>query len=150
MKTAITIFKKSTFALSTIAILSTLSPKASAQQTCPYYKEIIAAAKSEGWTIVKNSYNYISQGNSIEVQYYFSSGYSYRIIAITCTQAVTDLDLYLYENDYSEYSKDLNYKDYGAVDFYPQSSRYMRAVAKNVSSTSPYSDAIVSIIILRK
>lgn len=114
-----------------------IATQASAQKS-EYYQERIKNLKNLGYAICDEYNVKIEQGETGFAWRTFESDVSYRVVGFSDDADVTDVDLYLYDDDGELYKKDDDNEDIAIVEFQPWSStRKMKVVIKNVSSRTP-------------
>ena len=100
--------------------------------------ELKSYLASEGYSVSTEQYADLAQGSTAGHSKSFYSGNKYVIVAISEDGDVTDIDIYLYRADGSEYSKDASSSKVAILEFEPTFSREMRVVIKNYASNTPY------------
>jgi len=113
-----------------IAIIAfSFSLKVSAQQA-----EIRQKMEDMGYTWLTTQYAYLSQGNTA---YNYRTLYAYNnyvVVAYATETGVTDMDVYLYDNDGSMLAKDTETDKVAVLEYKPYSTREMKIVMKNYNA----------------
>ena len=103
----------------------------------PLYKEMKALLKSEGYTISEEYYSDLAEGAFFYNTKMFYTDNHYLIVALSDDADVQDVDLYLYEEDGSEYEKDTDTDAMAVIHFEPVVGRTMKMSVKNYDSDTP-------------
>lgn len=101
------------------------------------YHEVLSLLKDKGYSISTEQVADLKQG---ETAYHFKTFYQnldYVIVAMSDDDDVTDVDIYLYEQNGDEYTKDTDTKNLAVVKMSPLVTRDMKIVIKNYASNSP-------------
>jgi hypothetical protein len=101
------------------------------------YRQVLSLLKDKGYSISTEQVADLKQG---ETAYHFKTFYKnldYVIVAMSDDDDVTDVDVYLYEEDGDEYTKDTDTKNVAVVKMSPLLTRDMKVVIKNYASNSP-------------
>jgi len=108
-----------------------------AQSGSSEYRQVLALLKDKGYSISTEQVADLKQG---ETAYHFKTFYKnldYVIVAMSDDDDVSDVDVYLYEEDGDEYTKDTDTKNVAVVKMSPLVTRDMKVVIKNYASSSP-------------
>ncbi len=114
-----------------------LSLGVKAQSASEDYKEAIAILKDKGYSISTEQYAYLKEGETAYNMKTFYANLDYVIVAMSDDDNVNDVDIYLYDDDGSEYSKDADSKSVAVLTVSPLVTREMKIVIKNYSSSTP-------------
>ena len=136
--------KKLFLLLSGILFIAT---QASAQKS-EYYNERVKNLKNLGYAICDEYNVKVEQGETGYAYRSFESDVSYRIVAFSDDADVSDVDLYLYDDDGELYKKDDDQEDIAIVEFQPWSgTRKFKVVVKNVKSRTPNDESYIYFLI---
>lgn len=113
-------------------------------------KEVKAWLRSEGYTIATEQYANITKGNTAYYWKSFSAGTEYKVIGWSEDNDVTDIDLYIYEEDDELYASDTKVDALPEIEFELLFSRDLKVVIKNTTSSTPNYESKISFIIAYK
>lgn len=117
-------------------------------QRSEYYRERVKNLTNLDYTICDEYNVKIEQGETGYAYRKFESDVSYRIVAFSDDADVTDVDLYVYDDDGELYKKDDDSEDIAIVEFKPWSgTREFKVVVKNVKSSTPNDESYVYFLI---
>ena len=108
-----------------------------AQSASADYKEAIALLKDKGYSISTEQYAYLKEGETAYNLKTFYANLDYVVVAMSDDDNVNDVDIYLYDDDGSEYAKDADSKSVAVLTVSPLVTRDMKVVIKNYSSSTP-------------
>ena len=120
-----------------ICVMLSISVFAFSQNGTSDYNEVLSLLKDKGYTISTEQVADLKQG---ETAYHFKTFYNnldYVIVAMSDDDDVSDVDIYLYEDNGDEYTKDTDTKNVAVVKMSPLVTREMKIVIKNYASNSP-------------
>jgi hypothetical protein len=117
-----------------IAALLVVSLTTFSQSNYEYYKNY---CRSLGWNIGNEQYANLTQGNSAYTYMNFSSGSTYKIIACSNDNDVTDVDVFVYLSDGTLFMKDTDASSIAVVTFNCTYSQQVKIVIKNYASRTP-------------
>jgi hypothetical protein len=128
--------KKKLLFLFAVLIFFGTSTKIMSQGWDDYYK-IKNALIENGFTVSKDVYQDLKEGETFKLEKDFYSGNDYVLVAFSIDGDVKDVDLYVYELDGDLYIKDATDANYALVEMSPQYSRNMTIKVKNYKSQTP-------------
>jgi len=98
--------------------------------------ELKALLKEKGYSISKELFSDLAEGETAYYTKTFYAGTNYAIIAYSEEYGVSDIDIYLYDDDGSVLVKDTDSDQSALVEYSPYVSREMKVVIKNYNSES--------------
>src|SRR3569833_128362 len=113
-----------------ITVMLFISAMGFAQSGSSEYRQVLALLKDKGYSISTEQVADLKQG---ETAYHFKTFYKnldYVIVAMSDDDDVTDVDVYLYEEDGDEYTKDTDTKNVAEVKLSRLVTRDMKVVIK--------------------
>lgn len=136
-------------ALFQMAILALFSICATAQEigTSFRYKFMKGFLAGEGYTVSQSVYNLLAEGESGAQSWTFQSGLTYKIVAFSDDEDVTDIDLYAYYTNGTVYLKDDAESPMAAMVFTPYPSRELKILWKNYATHTPRYKSTVYLMI---
>lgn len=114
------------------------------------YARVLTMLKANGYTISQEKYSTLEEGESAYGYKEFFAGNDYKIVAISNDANVTDIDLFVYDEDESDYTSDTKASEVAIVNFHPLSTREMRIEIKNVSSDTPDDESTCRYVVAYK
>lgn len=93
--------------------------------------------RNYGWNIGNEQYANLVQGSSAYTYMNFTSGSTYKIVACSNDNDVTDVDVYVYLSDGTLFMKDTDSSALAIVTFNCTYSQQVKIVIKNYSSRTP-------------
>ena len=103
----------------------------------PVYNEAKAYLTYKGYSISKDMYADLKEGETTSYTKTFSANLDYIIIALSDDTDVKDVDVFLYETNGTEYTKDSKAKSMAIVEFSLMFERELKVTVKNYKSNSP-------------
>ena len=118
-----------------------------AQGTSFKYNFVKGYLIGEGYKICEDKYCLSAQGESCNIYRTFYPNTTYKIVAFSDDEDVTDMDVALYYSNGSVYAKDVDGSAMAAIVIAPYTSTYLEAVWKNYASNTPRYKSNVYLII---
>ncbi|TKK65972.1 hypothetical protein FC093_18385 [Ilyomonas limi] len=133
----------------TMLLLASLCLVSSFTNADKYYviKQILEDHK---YTIVKDIYGYIAQGETVYYYKTFYANTTYAIYGFSEDENVNDLDIEVQYSDGTTYMNDSGSDDEPVVVFTPSYTRTMKVVLKNYSSYTPDDESRCEFLIAAK
>jgi hypothetical protein len=133
----------------TMLLLASLCLVSSFTNADKYYiiKQILEDHK---YTIVKDIYGYIAQGETVYYYKTFYANTTYAIYGFSEDDNVNDLDIQVQYSDGTTYMNDSGSDNEPIVVFTPSYTRTMKVVLKNYSSDTPYNESRCEFLIAAK
>ena len=103
----------------------------------PVYNEAKAYLAYKGFTISKDMYQDLKEGQTTNYTKVFAADLDYIIIAFSDDVDVKDVDVHVYENNGTLYGKDSKAKSLAIVEFSLMFERELKIVIKNYKSNTP-------------
>lgn len=125
------------YLLTLVCSLTALSARTYAQGTSYTYNFVKGFLIGEGYSICEDKYCASAQGESCYLYRTFYSNTTYKIVAFSDDGDVTDVDLYLYYANGTEYARDADRSSLATITIAPYTSTYLEVFWKNYASNSP-------------
>lgn len=103
-------------------------------------KEVQKLFESNGYTLSTSQFANISEGTTAYNFKTFYAGNDYVIVAFPDEDGVSDVDLFLYDDDGSLYDKSETSDNTEVIKFSPLTTREMKIVIKNYDSDDSYNE----------
>ncbi len=113
-------------------------------------REVQRLMEDEGYTLSISKYAYLSEGEVYSYWKTFYSGNDYVIVAFPEDDGVYDADLYLYDDDGSEYDKATTDDNVEVIEFSCYTTRDMKILIKNYDSYSSSSSYEIKFMVFYK
>ena len=132
-----------------LIVLASFSFCSSFAQGSAYYN-VKDYLLGKGFTISKDIYGDIAQGETVYYWKTFYKDITYVIYGFSDDNNVNDLDIYVYYEDGDLYTHDAESDATPIVTFTPSYTRTMKVVLKNYDSDTPYNESRCRFFIVYK
>jgi len=114
------------------------------------YYAIKQTLEDHNYTILKEMYGDIAQGETVYYWKTFSANTTYAIYGFSEDDNVSDLDIEVQYDDGTTYTSDNGSNDEPVVVFRPSYTRTMKVILKNYRSDTPYDESRCEFMIAAK
>lgn len=114
------------------------------------YYAIKQTLENHDYTIVKDIYGNIAQGETVYYWKTFYANTTYAIYGFSEDDNINDLDIEVQYDDGTTYMNDNGSDDEPVVVFTPSYTRTMKVILKNYSSDTPYDESRCDFLIAAK
>ena len=131
-----------------VAILALFSGSTHAQIGTSFkYNFVKGFLEGSGYTICENQYGLLAAGETASLYRTFYPDRTYKVVAFSDDEDVTDVDVCAYNSDGTEYLKDADASSLASIVFTPYAARYLQIVWKNYATNTPRYKSTVYLII---